>query len=309
VHALNSPDLTGVVAYLISKITNIPYIFEIQDLTPELFCDTMGVPVNGTIFSFLRAIEGVVVPNSAKTIFVSEATRDYTVSRYKLESSKCIVIYNSLNKSFIRRFFCNEEQLKSNKKHRLLQSRFKVVYLGSLEAKIRGLDDLVMSIKFLVKSQGFKDITLVFVGDGDMKNELIEFVRRLGLSQNVIFTGALPRNEAWKWLQIADVAVVPHKKSLATEFTIPTKLFEYMAAGKVIIASNLRGLREVIKDGYNGLLFAPNDSADLARKILEAKANLNRQELAGHAKNDFDEKYYGEKGEEKIRQLYKELLK
>ena len=86
---------------------------------------------------------------------------------------------------------------------------------------------------------------------------------------NVEITGHLPPEDARRRLMACDVAVIPFsgRTAIAREHTSPLKLFEYMAAGCAIVASDLPSLREVLADGRNALLVAPDDPAALAAGI------------------------------------------
>jgi glycosyltransferase involved in cell wall biosynthesis len=73
-------------------------------------------------------------------------------------------------------------------------------------------------------------------------------------------------------LRGTDVLVLPNPASaISSSFTSPLKLFEYMASGRPIVASDLPSLREVLRDGENALLAEPGNAAALTRGILRIK--------------------------------------
>ncbi|MCJ7633471.1 glycosyltransferase, partial [Candidatus Bathyarchaeota archaeon] len=126
------------------------------------------------------------------------------------------------------------------------------------------------------------------------------------------FLGQLPRQEAYKWLKIADVTVDPLRRSLSTVIAVTNKDLEYMAAQKTIVASDLLGHREVFKDGYNSLLFKTDDPLDLADKIYFLASHSEDQyvkKLGINAKKDFIEKYCWENERHKILDLYGAIMK
>lgn len=94
---------------------------------------------------------------------------------------------------------------------------------------------------------------------------------------NVHVTGHLPPDDARKYLVAADVAVIPFsaRQVISREHTSPLKLFEYMAAERPIVASDLPSLREVLHDERNALLVAPDEPSALAgavNRLLTDKA-------------------------------------
>ncbi|HEX2513998.1 MAG TPA: glycosyltransferase family 4 protein, partial [Chloroflexota bacterium] len=90
-------------------------------------------------------------------------------------------------------------------------------------------------------------------------------------SQRVRLVGYVPPGEVPLWLAAADVLALPNSagEAISARYTSPLKLFEYMAAGRGIVASDLPSLREVLRDGVNARLVAPDSPADLARGLAE----------------------------------------
>ena len=89
--------------------------------------------------------------------------------------------------------------------------------------------------------------------------------QQLGLSSMV------PPHEVAARLEAADVLVLPNPAStVSARYTSPLKLFEYLAMGRPIVASDLPAIREVVRDRENALLFEPGNAASLAHAIREA---------------------------------------
>ena len=90
-------------------------------------------------------------------------------------------------------------------------------------------------------------------------------------SQRVRLVGYVPPGEVPLWLAAADVLALPNSagEAISARYTSPLKLFEYMAAGRGIVASDLPSLREILRDGVNARLVAPDRPADLARGLAE----------------------------------------
>ena len=106
-------------------------------------------------------------------------------------------------------------------------------------------------------------VRLLLVGDGPARPELEAVVRRRGLEGAVEITGARSRAELFELLPGVDIALQP----AATSYASPMKLFEYMAAGKAVVAPDQPNIREIVADGESGLLFAPGDWNGLAAAV------------------------------------------
>jgi glycosyltransferase involved in cell wall biosynthesis len=100
--------------------------------------------------------------------------------------------------------------------------------------------------------------------EGDLAR-LTALATSLGLDSRVTFTGFITRQEVATLLATAAVVVMPHTATTVSDrYASPLKLFEYMASGKPIVASNLSAVREVLRDGDTACLVAPGDERALA---------------------------------------------
>ena len=195
----------------------------------------------------------------------------------------------------------------------LMHNKFKILYLGSLAGGFRrGLDILVEGMTYLVHTYKLTDIVLVFVGENSgMVERLSKLVSERKLNGYVSFQGKLPRKEAYKWLKVADVVVDPLRGAPSTVALVTNKDLEYMAAQKIIVASDLAGHKEILKNNYSGLLFSdgnPHDLADKLRYLIGNFKDANIQNMKINAERDFLEKYCWEEQEPKLLMLYKKLV-
>lgn len=135
-----------------------------------------------------------------------------------------------------------------------------------------GAENLVRALPLVLKTH--PNARFLFVGDGPRKTAAEALCRDLGVAQAACFTGIVPQQEAPPYLAACDVLVAPHSWNRSEPFIgSPTKLFEYMAAGKGIVASRLGQITEIIEDGETGLLTPPDDTtalADAINRLLDA---------------------------------------
>jgi glycosyltransferase involved in cell wall biosynthesis len=97
---------------------------------------------------------------------------------------------------------------------------------------------------------------------------LRQFAANLGLGERVEFTGMKAPGEVAALLREADMLVLPNRAtSVSASYTSPLKLFEYLAAGRPIVASDLPALREILRDRENAWLVPPDDTAALAAAL------------------------------------------
>jgi glycosyltransferase involved in cell wall biosynthesis len=110
------------------------------------------------------------------------------------------------------------------------------------------------------------DFHFMIVGDGPAIPLLRALATELGVAERVTFAGVVTRDRLAWYVAAFDVALLPK----CVEYCSPLKLFEYMAAGKAIVAPDQANIREILEDGASCLLFPPDD----AQAMTDAIANL-----------------------------------
>jgi len=97
-------------------------------------------------------------------------------------------------------------------------------------------------------------------------DEVMESVRRRGLEGIVEYMGVRNRREIVEVINGCDLGVIPNHRNIFTEINTPTRIFEYLALGKPVIAPGTRGIRDYFTD-EDLIFFNVGDAGDLARKI------------------------------------------
>lgn len=126
-------------------------------------------------------------------------------------------------------------------------------------------------------------VRLMLIGDGALKETLVEQAAHLGIGERAIFTGAVPHAQVPDYIAAMDICVVPHSNA----YRSPIKLFEFMARGRAVIAPRTEPVASVITDGENGLLFDPEQPDELGARLkrLAVDAPL-RERLGTRARED-----------------------
>ena len=166
----------------------------------------------------------------------------------------------------------------------------KVVYLGTL-IKVRRLDFLIRV--FALVRQRHEAVQLVMVGDGDdpADRQLLELeANRLGVRDAVIFTGFLPMAEAWRYVASADVCVSPFFPTPILNSTSPTKLIEYMAMAKPVVANDHPEQNLVLSESGGGYCVAWDENS-FAQAIIALLENPDRAREMGKAGRRYVEQH------------------
>jgi len=135
-----------------------------------------------------------------------------------------------------------------------------VLFVGDIYT----IDILVKAAPLIIK----KNLNVLFVIVGNGKRFLWKSkIEQTELRDYFQFTGFVPHSEIPKYILYSDVCVSTFTNAPYLAYALPLKLFEYMACGKPIVATNVAGTAEVIQNGYNGYLVDPNNPEDFAEYI------------------------------------------
>jgi len=130
----------------------------------------------------------------------------------------------------------------------------------------KGFDYLIEA--FAKASFALPEMHLLFVGDGDLREDLEARAKSLGVSQKVTFAGMASRHEMPGYLTAADIVVVPSIHYDGYVDGLPNVALEAMAAGKPLVATRVGGLPQLVQSGENGLLVDERDPDALADAII-----------------------------------------
>ncbi len=161
-------------------------------------------------------------------------------------------------------FGANQIEISGIKKR--INSDFMILYVGGFDYG-RGLDILISAIK-LLKTR-ITNFSLVLVGDGSIKAELIQLAETSGIKDLVHFEGWKPATHVKSYIDASSVCIIPHLKSEQTDNSSPNKLFQYMFFERPVISSNCTSLEKIITEERCGLVFRDRDTNDLAEKIFQ----------------------------------------
>ena len=181
-----------------------------------------------------------------------------------------------------------------------------VAYAGHLYPW-KGVDVLLEALALVPNARGL--IVGGHAAEPDL-GRLQALAQQLGISDRVTFTGMVDPARVPELLRRASVLALPNPASaISTRFTSPLKLFEYLAAGRAIVASDLPSIREILHDGVDGLLVAPGDANDLAdalRRLLgdpALAAQLARAAFAAAPQYSWDRRA------EKLETLFTQVIR
>jgi len=172
-----------------------------------------------------------------------------------------------------------------------------------------GIPQLTEAIDIILSEKLINHVHFLLIGDGILRCEMIKKLKKY---RNVTFTGTIPYSKIQNYLAICDILVSPHCPQVDGRefFGSPTKLFEYMAMKKGIVASYLGQIGEILKDKQTAILVKPGDVRDLVRgiRLLSSNSEL-RKRLGENAREEIIKKYTWDKHVERIMERLDLIIK
>lgn len=166
--------------------------------------------------------------------------------------------------------------------------------------KVYAHDILIQAFSQLVAKFKDRDFRLLIVGEGSERKKLMELSKELGIINKVTFTGHIDNNSVANYVNKMDIVCIP---SLFEGFGVSA--VEACACGRPVIASNVGGLKEIIRDGYNGYLVEPSNVIDLQIKLEKMLGDRNKLiEFSQNALKVVKEKYNWEQNAEEMWKVY-----
>ncbi|MER2512763.1 MAG: glycosyltransferase family 4 protein [Nitrosomonas ureae] len=188
------------------------------------------------------------------------------------------VIPNGIN---IQRFLLPARQ-NTIKKHLGLADKFVLGFTGFIR-EWHGLDTVVE----LIAAEDKLNLHLLIVGEGPGRVALAAHAQRLGVTDQLTFTGVVDHETIADYILSFDIALQPS----VTSYASPLKLFEYMALGRPVVAPKSPNIEEILTDGENAILFPPEDKilfrAAIQRLCVDREL---REKIGGAARRLIDER-------------------
>lgn len=269
----NRQDNLSMSSLIISKIFNIPYIVEVNGLLTE---EAKIYKRPSVFIRLLGVCEKLNYNHCSKIICVTEGIKQEILKLYNLHEEKIIVINNGANINL----FCPMNKKASQKKVNLDFMSMYVCFVGRL-IPWQGLEYLIQAAPNILKK--FPNTNFLIVGDGPVKEELIELARSLGVLHKFIFTGAVSYDYVPFYINSSDICVAPFINKRNAKIGLSAlKMYEYMACGKPIVASNIRGVGDLLRKSYGGIDTVPESSRDLEEGIIKLIENEKLREDLGN---------------------------
>ena len=286
IYHLHDPELLPV-GILLKLFTRAKVIYDVHEDVPKQILTKYWIPA--PLRRPLAMVFGILEKLFSQRMDAVIAATEGIAEQF--QQSNITVIHNYPNYKLM------PESLP--KKNNLL------VYIGGL-SKLRGVFEMIQALEYLDPSL---NVCLKIIGKFE-SDELRKEVQNLPGYQRVCFLQWLPFDKAWKEAQEAIVGLVLFHPAPNHEKCLPNKLFEYMAAGLPVVASNFPLWKEIIEGNHCGLTVNPLDPKAIAQAVEYLITHPEEARRMGeNGRRAVEKKYNWEQESKKLLSLYECLLK
>jgi PEP-CTERM/exosortase A-associated glycosyltransferase len=259
----HSPVLDAIPALRVGRRLGIPVVYEVRAFWEDAAVDH-GTTTEGSLrYRLSRRLETHALRQAAHVFTICEGLRDDIAVR-GIPADKITVIPNAVD---IDAFEPGGQPDGALKAHLGLAGATVVGFIGSFYA-YEGLDLLLDALPLLLQRR--PDVRVLLVGGGPQDAALKAQAQRLGMADKVAFTGRVPHAEVQRYYDLVDVLAYPRHSMRLTELVTPLKPLEAMAQGRLLVASDVGGHKELIRHGETGWLF----KAGSAQALVDAVDHL-----------------------------------
>jgi glycosyltransferase involved in cell wall biosynthesis len=269
---------------LLSRLTGTPLILEYNG--SEVFVErnwmTSRTPLSGRI----ESCENAALAAAAKVVVVSDVDRRSLVAR-GVDPGRIVVNPNGVDASR----FARGGGAEVRSRYEIGPDATVIGFVGSF-GPWHGAP--VLARAFVQVADRRPDARLLLVGEGLELPETLKILREAGIEERVTAIGSVPPHEIPGLLDACDILVAPHVPLAGGVefFGSPTKLYEYMAAGKAIAASRLGQIGEVLEHGATAMLSEPGDAVGLLGALLDLTESPDlRSKLGANARRQAVERH------------------
>jgi len=290
-------NLLAIGGALASRKMGIPYILEVNaDMMEQR--DYQGTPERGLRRWYGNWGTAFCLKSATRIIAVSEEQMSHLIRKWKVDPTKINVLPCAADTVRFGKAFDS-----GTVRRRLrLGNNPIVMWIGGFYAW-HNLEMLLQS--FGIVRSAFPTAKLVLVGDGRTRPQIVQSISENGLRGAVILTGHVKHEDVPELLSAADVAVSPSASEFAGQGGSPLKLFEYMAAGKAIVAGGMSQNSRVIDNGQTGILVEPNDVRSFAEAIVSLLNDPEeRKRLGNNSRKQAIEKHSWERYARELERIY-----
>lgn len=291
---VSPPFPSGVPGLLAAKVWRVPFIFNVQDIFPDVV-QRLGVVRGDRLLRFLHGVEKWIYRHSARVAVISPSFVSNLVGK-GVPQSKLALIHNWVDTDFIRPLPRNN----AFRRELNLDDHFVVLYSGNI-GHSQSLEVLLEAARAMEEHP----MLFLIVGEGTRKQDLLSKAQAMGLS-NVRFLPLQPREKLPLMLAAADVSVIMLREE-ASYTSLPSKIPTIMSSARPLVASVGLGsdAARIVTENRCGITVPPDDPAPLVAALCTLRENHELRESCARSARRGAEQHFSRR---RALSAYEDLL-
>lgn len=260
---------------LASRHLGLPYVLEINaDIFEQ--AEYQNLSMNGLQRWLIKLTSNLCFNAADKIICVSPDIQNHLIREWHVNANKTVVLPCAADVDAFDRDF---DQLKVRSELNLGDEQV-VMWIGGFYPW-HNVRMLVEIFPYVIKQ--ISNVKLILIGDGKTRLEIQQMIIDKGLENNISLLGSVDHSKIPELVSVADVTVAPSIGYFPGHGGTPLKIFEYMAAGKAIVATNMKQISYVLQDKYNARIIEPDEDLHFAQVIVELLRDPEQRKRLGQA--------------------------
>lgn len=264
IHA-HSPVLNALPALRVGRRLGIPVVYEVRAFWEDAAVDHGSTTEGSLRYRLTRRLETHALRQASHVFTICEGLRGDIAAR-GVPADRITVIPNAVD---IEKFEPGGMPDAALKAQLGLDGATVVGFIGSFYA-YEGLDLLLQALPAMLQRR--PQLRVLLVGGGPQDAALKAQAQALGVADKVVFTGRVPHAEVGRYYDLVDVLAYPRHSMRLTDLVTPLKPLEAMAQGRLLVASDVGGHKELIRHRETGWLFQAGSADALAAALDEVLA-------------------------------------
>lgn len=281
--ASSPPLFVGVSGWMVGKLKRAPFVFDIRDLWPDI-AEAIGELKGRRVRAFAKRMEAFIYGHAAG---VTAVTRGFCEA-VRQRSRESLPVEMITNGTVCATFDVATPVPELRGKWNLPAEKFIIGYAGNL-GLLQGLPHVLEAAARMQSSH--PDVHFVLVGDGPIRDQLVEAARAKGLA-NLEIRDKVTLAEAAEYMAASDALLVPLVANPILAMWHPSKLFDTMAAGRAMLLSVPGEARAIMEEARCGVFYEPESATGLVQAIQELRADPDFANMGErgrvHVKAHFD---------------------
>ncbi len=258
----HSPVLNAIPALKVGRRFGLPVVYEVRAFWEDAAVDHGTHAEWGLRYRISRALETYALKRADHVTTICQGLRSDICAR-GVPADRVTVIPNAVDIDAFPPGGVADEALKAQLG---LSGALVIGFIGSFYA-YEGLDLLLDAYPGILRR--LPGARVLLVGGGPQDAALRDQAERLGIADKVVFTGRVPHADVARYYDLVDILAYPRHSMRLTELVTPLKPLEAMAQGRIFVASDVGGHRELIKHRETGMLFSAGHPTGLADAVVE----------------------------------------